>query len=185
MTEVWDQYRDLLIGCWENISYEMFVVDASHRRLVAKPHGETPLGRLSISPQGWVAAHLARPDRMGPLPSGKPWMTAPDQEVAHVARGLSMYCGYMKLYRNDEGQLYWQTRVEVSTDPSRMGGIEERKVTLVDEDGKTFLFLEPKQDMLLEVSHASAAAFSGTFEITDWSQDGTKTRAVLKWEKFE
>ncbi|KXT17680.1 hypothetical protein AC579_9052 [Pseudocercospora musae] len=165
MTEVWDQYKDVLVGCWKTISYEMFEVKGSERKLVAKPHGETPLGRVSISPQGWLAAHLARPDRTSPLPSGKPWMTAPDHEVAHVARGLSMYCGYMKLYRNSEGQLYWQTRVEVSTDPSRMGGIEERKVTLVDEGGKTFMTLEPKQDMLLE--------------------DGTRTRAVLVWEKFE
>lgn len=152
MTEVWEEYKSTLVGCWRTVSYEMFEVGGSERKLLSKPHGDNPLGRASISPKGWLAAHLARPELMKPLPSGKPWLTAPAEEIAHVARGIAMYCGYFKLYKNSEGQLYWQTKVEVSSDPARMGGIEERKVTLVDEGGKTYMILEPKQDMMLDVS---------------------------------
>ncbi|CZT14996.1 uncharacterized protein RCC_00913 [Ramularia collo-cygni] len=143
----------------------MFDCSSGERKLLAKPHGDSPLGRVSISQGGWLAAHLLRPDRVAALPSGKPWQVAPDADLAYVARGMSMYCGYFQLFKDDTGGLYWQTTVEVSSDPSRIGGIEERKVILQQEGGKQYMILEPKQDMLLD--------------------DGTKTRAILKWEKFE
>jgi len=107
---------------------------------------------------------MARPERMGPLPSGKAWQVGEDKEVAHVARGLSMYCGYLELFEDDDG-LYWQTKVECCSDPNRINGLEERRVSMMEEGGKQFMVLQPKKDMLLE--------------------DGTRTRAVLKWEKFE
>lgn len=129
----------------------MFDCSGGERKLLAKPHGDKPLGRVSISQSGWLAAHLARPDRMKALPSGKPWQTAPDADIAHVARGLAMYCGYFQLFKDADGGLYWQTKVEVSTDPARIGGIEERKVILQEENGKQYMILEPKQDMLLDV----------------------------------
>lgn len=151
MANVWPEYRERIAGGWKCISFEMFDTSSGEKKLLAKPHGDNPLGRVSISQGGWLAAHLARPDRMQSLPSGKPWQTAPDSEVAHVARGLSMYCGYFQLFKDDAGGLYWQTKVEVSTDPARIGGIEERKVILQEENGKQFMILEPKQDMLLDV----------------------------------
>ncbi|CAK3789891.1 Hypothetical predicted protein [Lecanosticta acicola] len=165
MSNAWQEYRDRISGGWKCISYEMFKISGAEKTLVAKPHGETPLGRVYISPQGWLAAHLARPERMEKAKSDQPWQTASDEQVAYVGRGLAMYCGAMQLFKNDDGSLYWQTKVEVSTDPNRMGGIEERKVILSHENGKEYMTLEPKQDMLLD--------------------DGTPTRAILKWEKFE
>ena len=134
------------------------------KKLLAKPHGDEPLGRVLLSRNGFLSAHMARPERMKPLPSGKQWQTGEDAEIAYVARGLSMYCGYLKLYEDEQG-LYWQTRVEVCSDPARMGGIEERRLKYFEEDGKPYIELRPKQDMILE--------------------DGTPTRAILKWERFE
>lgn len=151
MTSAWEEYSRKIAGGWKCVTYEMFDNTGEERKLIAKPHGETPLGRVLISPNGWLAAHLARPDRMQKARSGQPWQTAPDQDLAYVGRGLSMYCGYMKLFKDDNGGLYWQTKVEVSTDPNRMGGIEERKVALFEENGKSYMILEPKQDMLLDV----------------------------------
>lgn len=148
---VWNEHRTRIAGGWKCVSYEMFDNSGPERTLIAKPHGENPLGRVSISRNGWLAAHLARPERMHKLRSGKPWQTAADKEVAYVARGLSMYCGHLKLCQAEEGGLYWPTLVEISTDPNRMGGIEERKVTLLEEDGKSYMVLEPKQDVLLDV----------------------------------
>jgi hypothetical protein len=154
MTNVFQNYRSKLVGGWKCVSFEQFSIPANpndSKTLLAKPHGEKPLGRVSISPNGWLAAHLARPDRVDGLKSGKPWQTAPDEEVAYVARGLAMYCGYMQLFEDGNGGLYWQTKVEVSSDPQRMGGIEERKVILLEEGGKEYMVLEPKQDMMMEV----------------------------------
>ena len=154
MTEVWDQYREAISGGWRCISFDLLSTD--DRKPLPKPHGDsplgnTPLGRIFISRNGWLAAHLAQPDRLPSPQAAKPWSTASDGEVAHIARGLTMYCGYLKLYKDSQGHLYWQCNVEMSTDPNRLGGIQERGVTLSQENGKSYMILEPKQDMVLEV----------------------------------
>ena len=148
---VWPEYRDIIAGGWKCVTYEMFDGAGPDKKLIAKPHGDDPLGRVVISRNGWLSAHIARRDRMGPLPSGKPWQTGEDSEVAHVARGLSMYCGYLQLFKDDEG-LYWQTKVEVCSDPYRIGGLETRRLEYFEENGKMYMVLQPKQDMILEVS---------------------------------
>lgn len=154
-TNIWPQYRDKIAGGWKCISYEMFDGSGPDRKLLAKPHGEEPLGRVIISPNAWLSALMARPERMGPLPSGKAWQVGEDKEVAHVARGLSMYCGYLELFEDDDG-LYWQTKVECCSDPNRINGLEERRVSMMEEGGKQFMVLQPKKDMLLEVSNTAS-----------------------------
>ncbi|KAK3722379.1 hypothetical protein LTR37_002370 [Vermiconidia calcicola] len=161
---LWPQWRDKIAGGWKCITYEMFDGSGPDRKLTAKPHGDDPLGRVLISSNGFLSAHIARRDRMGALPSGNAWQLGEDKEVAHVARGLSMYCGYLELFEDEEG-LFWKTKVEICSDPNRFGGFEERRIEYFEEDGKAFMVLQPKQDMVLE--------------------DGTKTRAIIKWEKFE
>ncbi|KAK4546164.1 hypothetical protein LTR36_002301 [Oleoguttula mirabilis] len=170
---IWPQHAPKLAGGWKCISFEVFNGTGPHKTLVAKPHGDNPMGRVLISKNGWLSALMANPERMEqPLPSGKAWQEAPDAEVARVARGTSMYCGYLELFQNDdelvdggEGGLWWQTKVEISSDPNRMGGLEVRKVEYLEEGGKAYMILQPKNDMVME--------------------DGTRTRGVLKWEKFE
>lgn len=156
---IWPQYSALLAGGWTCISYELHTIpsDPESQPTIHKPHGDVPLGRVLISPQGWLAAHIANPSRFGPLPSGEPWQAAPDNEVAHVARGLSMYCGYLKLYEDAEG-LFWETRVEISSDPVRKGGLEVRRVQ-VEREGVlsnggrgVVMTLRPVRDMVMEVS---------------------------------
>ena len=151
MANLWNDYRSKIAGGWKCVAYEMYDGSGPDKKRIAKPHGDNPLGLVTISPKGFLSAHIARRDRMGPLPSGNPWQTGEDKEVAHVARGLSMYCGYLELFKDDEG-LYWQTKVEVCSDPSRMGGLEVRRIEFVEEGGTEFMVLQPKQDMVLEVS---------------------------------
>lgn len=148
-TSLWPQYKNKIAGGWKCISYELFATESKGPPF--KPHGDEPLGRVLISPSGWLAAHIANPTRFGPLPSGKPWQTGEDEEIAHVARGVSMYCGYLQLFEDAEG-LYWETTVEVSSDPNRKGGKEVRRVALLEEDGKQFMTLQPFKDMVMEVS---------------------------------
>lgn len=151
MSDLWNEYRDKIAGGWKCIAFEMYDGSGPEKKLISKPHGDHPLGRVIISRNGYLSAHIARDDRMGPLPSGKPWQLGEDKEVAHVARGLSMYCGYIELFKDDQG-LYWQTTVEVCSDPNRKGGLEVRRIEFVEEGGKTYMVLQPKQDMILEVS---------------------------------
>ncbi|ETN45875.1 uncharacterized protein HMPREF1541_00056 [Cyphellophora europaea CBS 101466] len=168
--DLWLKYATVLVGGWRCTSYHMYSTDdPDSQRLISKPHGDDPLGRVMISPKGYLSAHIARRERMGPLPSGKQWIVGEDSEVAHVARGLSMYCGYVSVYEDEKG-LFWQAKVEVASDPNRVGGIEERRVRILEEvaeggEKKIVMELRPKQDMLAD--------------------DGTPTRAVLRWERFE
>ena len=157
MTEVWDKFKHRLSGSWCAVSYHMYSSDAPSADIIAKPHGDTPLGRAIITPGGYLSAHLANPDKISkPLPGGMPWQTAPDSEVAWVARGMSMYCGYLKLYQEegkegDEG-LWWETKVEVCSDPNRFGALEKRKVRFVRmENGEEGMELKPFQDLVMEV----------------------------------
>ncbi|KAK4897515.1 hypothetical protein LTR27_004659 [Elasticomyces elasticus] len=161
---VWPKYQDRIAGVWKTVSYELFDGSGPDKKLIAKPHGDSPLGRVQISPNAYLSAHMARPDRMKPLPSGKTWQEGEDAEVAFVARGESMYCGYFELFEDDDG-LWWQTKVDVSTDPNRMGGMEVRRAALSEEGEKQYMTLQPKNDMVME--------------------DGRRTRGVLKWEKIE
>lgn len=177
--DLWTLYSPLISGGWKCLSFNLF--SKSHPpKLLAQPHGPTPLGRLYISPRGWLAVHLAA--------------VVPDRDVAsdkkkedHVSvnGGLAMYCGYLKLYRrggggedNGQEELYWRTVVEVSSDSSLIGGVQERKVVFEEmerkkkksdgdsgsgsggggggggqeeEEKSYYMILEPKQDWIMEV----------------------------------
>jgi hypothetical protein len=149
--DLWSTHRSTLTGVWKCISFEFHDTSGPEAKLISKPHGETPLGRVQISPNAYLSAHVANPARMkGPLPSGKAWQQGEDAEVAHVARGCSMYCGYFELFEDEEG-LFWRTKVEISSDPGRVGGIEERRLEFVEEGGRRLMVLRPTGEMTMEV----------------------------------
>ena len=82
-----------------------------------------------------------------------------------------MYCGRVELYEDEQG-LWWRTKVDVSSDPERVGGFEVRRVEVIewDEgDGKEkrakVMELRPKQDL--------------------FADDGSPKRAVLRWRRVE
>ena len=62
-----------------------------------------------------------------------------------------MYCGYFELFEDSEG-LFWRTKVEISSDPGRVGEFEERRVSFVEEGGKKLMVLRPTGEMTMEVS---------------------------------
>lgn len=181
--DLWTLYSPLISGGWKCLSFNLF--SKSHPpKLLAQPHGATPLGRLYISPRGWLAVHLAAvPDRDVASDTKK------DEEENHVNvnvnGGLAMYCGYLKLYRRreDDGQeeLYWRTVVEVSSDSNLIGGVQERKVVFEEmerrkkssdgggsgsdgggqreEEKSYYMILEPKQDWIMEVCNIASFTF--------------------------
>lgn len=178
--DLWTLYSPLISGGWKCLSFNLFSKSLPPK-LLAQPHGPTPLGRLYISPRGWLAVHLA---------------AAPDRDVAsdkkkedhvNVNGGLAMYCGYLKLHRRsgeeggEEGELYWRTVVEVSSDSSLIGGVQERKVVFEEMEGKKksdgdsgsgggggqqeeeksyYMILEPRQDWIMEVCNIGSFSFS-------------------------
>lgn len=174
--DLWTLYSPLISGGWKCLSFNLF--SKSHPpKLLAQPHGPTPLGRLYISPRGWLAVHLAAvPDR--DVASDK--KKEEEEDHVNMNAGLAMYCGYLKLYRrggrgedNGQEELYWRTVVEVSSDSNLIGGVQERKVVFEEmerkkkksdgdsgsdggeeeevEEKSYYMILEPKQDWIMEV----------------------------------
>lgn len=179
--DLWTLYSPLISGGWKCLSFNLF--SKSHPpKLLAQPHGPTPLGRLYISPRGWLAVHLAAvPDR--DVASDK--KKEEEEDHVNVNGGLAMYCGYLKLYRRreDDGKedLYWRTVVEVSSDSNLIGGVQERKVVFEEmerkkkksdgdsgsdgggggeeEEKSYYMILEPKQDWIMEVCNIGVSLF--------------------------
>ncbi|KAJ9660187.1 hypothetical protein H2198_002693 [Neophaeococcomyces mojaviensis] len=165
-TNVWSEYADKLAGGWKCLTFEIYDSDAPDAEPVYKPHGDAPLGRVLLSRNGYLSAHLSVPSLISEFQAkDSQWRSAPDAEVAKVARGLAMYCGYLELFREADGSLWWQTRCDIMVDPKRVGKLEKRRLRYFEEGGKQFMVLQPIND---EVTPGTA-----------------HTRAVLKWEKFE
>lgn len=175
--DLWTLYSPLISGGWKCLSFNLF--SKSHPpKLLAQPHGPTPLGRLYISPRGWLAVHLAAvPDRDVAIDKKK-------EDHVNVNAGLAMYCGYLKLYRrggggedNGQEELYWRTVVEVSSDSNLIGGVQERKVVFEEmerkkkksgggqeeEEKSYYMILEPKQDWIMEVCNMGVSLFFSFF----------------------
>lgn len=133
-----EDYRDHLSGCWELYSYLQY----KDNKVVGKPHGDSPLGFAQISPDGYSSSHIADPDRTNGFHQGRAWSAHTDLEIANYSRGISMYCGQIELFEDDQG-LFWKTKVDVASDPSRIGGLQVRRVSLSEEDGRKVMTLQP------------------------------------------
>lgn len=133
-----EEYQDQLAGCWELYSYLQY----RDGEVVGKPHGDHPLGFAQVSPEGYSSSHIAAPDRIHRPSSDQSWTKQSDDVIAHYSRGISMYCGQIELFRDSQG-LFWKTKVDVASDPFRVGGHQIRRVVLGMEDGRQIMILQP------------------------------------------
>ncbi|KAI1623024.1 hypothetical protein EDD37DRAFT_633623 [Exophiala viscosa] len=108
-TNVFDKHSDKLAGVWSLISFEMFDMDNPHK-VLHKPHGDEPLGKVVISTSGHLSAILRSPLDMEPLENDE-WIKASDEEVLHAVRSLSCYAGPMTLLEREDGGFLWHTQV--------------------------------------------------------------------------
>lgn len=131
-------YRNHLAGCWELYSY----LHCKDGKVVGKPHGDHPLGFAQISAEGYSSSHIAAPDLIKSFHPDRTWSAHSDAEISHYSRGISMYCGQIELFQDDQG-LFWKTKVDVASDPSRIGGLQVRRVVLSEEDGRHVMTLQP------------------------------------------
>jgi hypothetical protein len=180
-SDLWSAHRSALTGVWKCVSFEFHDTSGPEAKLIAKPHGDSPLGRVQISHNAYLSAHVVNPDRMkGPLPSGKTMQEGGDAEVAHVARGWSMYFGHFELFEDEEG-LFWRTKVEISSDPGIVGGIQERRVGFEEVDGRRLMVLRPTGEMTMEVC-------SAFFSYLCWAWNYWDERLIdclIGWEEGE
>ena len=146
-----DAARDLIVGTWKLISFDLVSDEASGSKLIAQPLGPAPLGRIMFNTDGYMSATLTKPDNAKPLASKVPWTIAPDEDVAFAARTMTTYCGPYKVF-SENGETRLSTDVEIALDPRWIGTAQVRHVSLRKEVGKQIMVLKPVQFLQLPVS---------------------------------
>jgi hypothetical protein len=136
-------------GTWKLISFELVSNKANGAKRIAQPLGPTPLGRITFNRDGFMSCLLTHPDHAKPPETA--WREAEDMDIAFIARPMTAYCGPYKIF-SEEGEIMLSTDVEVSLNPSWIGTLQVRRVTVRKEAGKEILVLRPVQSLRLPVS---------------------------------
>jgi hypothetical protein len=114
--------RDQLIGAWKLVSYVEEPVDGSQPTY---PLGERPQGIIMYTPDGYMSAQLARPDR-GRFTSGD-WFKGTDEEYRAEA---SSYIAYTGPFHVDEEKKTLTHSMFISLFPDWTGQTQPRVVSL-------------------------------------------------------
>jgi len=112
--------RERLIGAWSLVSYEERPVDGSPPFF---PLGEEPKGIIMYTPDGFMSAQLAKPDR-APFASGD-WFEASDAEFKEEA---TSYIAYTGPFHVDEEKQQLSHSMFISLFPNWTGQTQPRVV---------------------------------------------------------
>jgi hypothetical protein len=100
--------RERLVGCWRLVGYDVISVDGGQ---TVRPLGDSPLGTILYTPDGYMSAQLTRP---GPYEDDQ----GPD----------AYYIAYSGAYDVDEHAGTVAHQVQVSVIPSWLGTTQIRHV---------------------------------------------------------
>ena len=142
MANVFEKHNSKLAGVWSLISAHMYDSDASDRKLLFKPYGDDPQGKVVLSSSGYLLATLVSPPGLQGLASDD-WALATDEEVLRVGRSLTSYGGFMTVQEQDDGSLLWHTKVEIASNPNWIGKPQTRIARFSEEGGEAYMTLNP------------------------------------------
>lgn len=114
--------RDQLIGAWKLVSYREIPVDGSEP---FEPLGREPRGIIMYTPDGYMSAQLAKPDR--PHFASGDWFAGTPEEYQQEA---SSYIAYSGPFHVDEAAQALAHTMFVSLFPDWTGQTQPRVVTL-------------------------------------------------------
>lgn len=117
--------QERLIGAWKLESYTEYPVDGSDP---IHPFGKTPEGYILYTPDGFMSAQLAKPNRE--LFATGDWFAGSDEE--YRAQGSS-YISYTGPYRIDEETGALSHVVEVSLFANWQGQTQPRTMRFEDD----------------------------------------------------
>ncbi|OAP56999.1 hypothetical protein AYL99_09111 [Fonsecaea erecta] len=158
---VFDKHKHILSGVWTLISAEMYDSEGPDRKLLSKPYGDDPQGKVVISNSGFLLATLVAPPGLEPLESTEPT----DAEVLRIGRSLTSYGGFMTLSEQADGSLLWHTQVEIASNPSWIGKPQTRVARYTKAaDGGEYMMLNPVKWYTLK--------------------DGRQARGEFNWRKI-
>ncbi|KUJ16567.1 uncharacterized protein LY89DRAFT_719259 [Mollisia scopiformis] len=125
-----------LIGVWKLL----FITQPNN-----EPADTNLTGRIIFNDQGYMNA-LIRSGAAVPLPDSVDWDTATDAQIAAITRRIVAYSGQYEV-RNESGQLFTHTTLDVSLDPSWMEEVQVRHAAFSNgTDGKSVLTLIPVEN---------------------------------------
>jgi hypothetical protein len=154
MTLTAAEAKERMIGAWTLLSFNTTLTSPTGTQTTIQNFGPTPLGRLLFTSDGWISTSGNDPSKL--IVPSVPWLVAPDQEIAAVARYVLSYWGAYRVFVLDEGEgegeVRFETEVHFALDPSLIGTKQERKVEFRQEDGKELLVLRPVSDFPAPVS---------------------------------
>ncbi len=116
-----ESLRDQLIGAWTLVSFVLKPVDGSAETF---PMGETPMGVIMYTPDGYMSAQLTRPGRR-PFASGD-WLEGTDEEYREAAT----YLAYSGPFHVDEEKKTLTHSMFVSLFPNWTGQTQPRVVKI-------------------------------------------------------
>jgi hypothetical protein len=157
MTSAFEKHKSHLIGVWSLISAEMYDSEGADRKLLHKPYGDDPHGKVVVSSSGYLLATLVAPPGLQPLASDD-WTLATDEEVVRVGRSLTSYGGFMNVKEQEDGSLLWDTMVEIASNPNWVGKPQTRVARFEEKDGEAYMTLNPVKWYTLKVSHVRFTA---------------------------
>lgn len=154
MESIFPKYADQLSGTWNLVSYAVYM-DRNEDTIAFKPHGDSPSGKIILTPSGYVSAILLPPDKKTLVPEDDLRKVA-DDELLGIARSLAAYCGPVHLY-HDGDDLIWTCNVEIANNPNWVGKPQTRAVQLLSPglNGKPSMVLRPRKDYILPVQYPS------------------------------
>jgi hypothetical protein len=135
-----------LSGVWSLVSFNVMANNIS----VLQPNGPNPLGKLSITADGYLSVLITTPEKAIPLPEGVKWSNASDSAIADIARPMVAYCGKVNTSYVGE-QLVLTTQVDVALNPVWIGTAQSRNVSFVNENGRPYMLLIPQSTVLLNL----------------------------------
>jgi len=126
--------RELLIGAWKLVSYEVRPVDGSRSFY---PLSEQPMGIILYTPDGYMSAQISRPDRSAI--ASEDWFNASDDEYKRVASTYFAYTGEFHVEENvdeneDEKAQKLTHSMFISLFPNWIGQTQPRAVKIEGDD---------------------------------------------------
>jgi hypothetical protein len=145
--------RERLVGCWRLVGYDVTAVDGSR---IDRPLGDSPLGSILYTPDGYMSAQLTRP---GPYEDAQ----GPD----------AYFIAYSGPYDVDEQAGTVAHHVEVSVIPSWLGTTQIRHVQF-REPGALVL---SSSEQRLRAGVLSTVAISWSRRPSRWKENGQRASA--------
>jgi hypothetical protein len=165
-----------LVGTWKLISFSLYLAgDTTYSRPVYLPLGDSPLGRITFTPSGYMSCLLTRSDVLEAMTSPS-WIQASEDEIITIARPMVTYCGPFRLHQQDGVKLF-STAVDIALDPTWIGKPQTRKWEIKRTNRTTQLILKPVQEFTLPVSYLTMITCKENYPnivIIGWYKDYRK-----------